>query len=130
MKRTKATKRTKPKTALRQYRDALKLKQTDLAAAFGVSEGTYRLWEKGQVEAWLRLACKGYAFCVRAGLDGATWTGDHLVEIRNRMEMTQLDLALALGLSRATIGRYEADTPPRWVTFAVMALAFDSAPSP
>jgi DNA-binding XRE family transcriptional regulator len=126
----KRTKRSKPKTALRRYRDELGLKQTDVAAAFGVSEGTYRQWEHGKVEAWLRLACKGYAFCLRAGLSDAEWTGDQLVEARNRMTMTQLDLAVAFDLSRATIGRYEAGTPPKWVTFAVLALAFDSAPAP
>lgn len=126
----KRTKRSKPKSALRIYRDEIGLKQHEMAAALGVSEGTYRQWEHGQIEAWLRLACKGYAFSLKVGLQDAEWTGDQLVENRNRMSMTQVELASALDLSRATIGRYEAGTPPRWVTFAVMALAFDSAPTP
>jgi DNA-binding XRE family transcriptional regulator len=123
-------KRSKPKTGMRLYRDVLGLKQTELADAFGVSEGTYRQWENNPVEAWLRLACKGYAFCLRAGVNDCAWTGGQLVDARNRMNMTQDDLALALSLHRSTIGRYEAGTPPKWMSFAVMALAFDVAPAP
>lgn len=122
--------RSIPKTRLRGYRAELCLKQTDLAAAFGVSEGTYRQWENGQPQAWLRLACKGYAFCLTAGLADTIWTGHQLEQARKRMSLTQTELAVSLDLSRATIGRYESGSPPRWMAYAAMALAFDNAPSP
>jgi DNA-binding XRE family transcriptional regulator len=123
-------KRKVPKTAMARYRAELKLKQTELASAFGVSEGTYRDWEKGQLPAWLRLACKGFAFCRLAGIRYEDWDGDHVVQARKRLALTQTSLAMALELSRATIGRYEAGTPPKWMAYAVMALAFDRAPEP
>lgn len=123
-------KRKVPKTAMARYRADLKLKQTELASAFGVSEGTYRDWEKGQPPTWLRLACKGYAFCLLAGIANVDWDGHQVVEARKRLVLTQSALALALDLSRATIGRYEAGVPPKWMAYAVMALAFDRAPEP
>ena len=123
-------KRKIAKTPMARYRADLKLKQTELASAFGVSEGTYRDWEKGHPQAWLKLACKGYAFCLLAGIENVDWEGYHAVQARKRLAMTQSQLALALDLSRATIGRYEAGIPPKWMAYAVMAIAFERAPEP
>lgn len=109
------------KSPLHGFRKRLKLSQNTLAEVFGVSETTYRVWEKCP-PAWAGLACHGLA--VSMVVDGAVnqLTAADMIRIRKALGISQEELAEALNVSRATIGRYEAGEPPAWAGLALRGL--------
>jgi transcriptional regulator with XRE-family HTH domain len=112
------------KFCLRSFRSQLKLSQTQLAELFGVSRSTIGNWESQASPVWVALACRG----VRAArifpelsrpLDRSS-----LINARAQFGLNQTDFAAKLGVTRATLSRWENGTPPRWIAYAIASLAF------
>ncbi|MCF5371338.1 helix-turn-helix domain-containing protein [Pseudomonas syringae] len=111
-------------TALRACRKDLGLTQQELGDLLGVSRNTLRAWELGKEPAFLPHVCCGLRAYKRLPHIFIAYSGGCLVEARKRFGMHQDQLAALLGVSRPTLSRWENDTPPAWITFAVSALAF------
>lgn len=110
--------------ALRSCRKAIGLSQQDLGDLLGVSRNTIRSWEVGKEPRFMVPLCKGlkaYAILPHIAVE---LSGACLAQMRTRMGLHQEHLAEQLGVSRPTLSRWENDTPPRWVSFAMTALAF------
>lgn len=119
-----ARKRQVPHGLLRSCRKTIGLSQHELGELLGVSRNTIRSWEVGKEPRFLALLCKGLrAFAVLPHI-AIELSGSCLAQLRTRMGLHQEQLAEQLGVSRPTVSRWENDTPPRWVSFAITALAF------
>lgn len=119
-----ARKKPIPHGLLRSCRKAIGLSQNELGDLLGVSRNTIRSWEVGNEPRFLPPLCKGlkaYAILPHIALE---MSGACLAQMRARMGLHQEHLAEQLGVSRPTLSRWENDTPPRWVSFAMTALAF------
>ena len=102
----------------------LGLSQQQLGELLDVSRNTFRSWEAGKGPAFLPLLCRGlraYKALPHLFID---LTGPCLADMRTRIGMNQEQLASRLSVSRPSVSRWENDTPPKWVVFAVTALAF------
>lgn len=109
---------------LRTVRKYLRLTQSQLGELLGVSRNTVRIWETGAGPSFCPLLCRGLkAYKVFPHLF-VDLSGPCLAEARNRLGLYQDQLAERLGVSRPTLSRWENDTPPLWVKFAITALAF------
>lgn len=109
---------------LRACRKLLGLTQQELGELLGVSRNTLRSWEVKREPGYLALIIRGLRAYKVLPQIGVVFTGPCLSEARARLGMHQEHLAVRLGVSRATLSRWENDTPPRWVSFAISALAF------
>lgn len=110
---------------LKSCRKAMGLSQEELGELLGVSRNTIRSWEVGKEPRFLLSLCKGlkaYAILPHIAIE---LSGACLAQLRARMGLHQERLAERLGVSRPTLSRWENDTPPRWVSFAITALAFE-----
>ena len=110
--------------ALKTCRKDLGLSQQELGELLGVSRNTIRAWELGKEPRFLTLLCKGLKAYRVLPHTFIEFSGSCLADARGRMGLRQDQLAESLGLSRATLSRYENDTPPRWLILAIAALAF------
>lgn len=119
--------RTKKKVIrgpLHSCRKTLGLSQCELGELLGVSRNTIRSWEVGAGPRFIGLLCRGLkAYRVLPQI-GVVYSGACLAEARQRLGLHQEELGVLLGVSRPTLSRWENDTPPRWVSFAIAALAF------
>lgn len=109
---------------LRSCRKTIGLSQQELGDLLGVSRNTVRSWEVGKEPQFLPHLCKGLIAYVVLPHIAIELSGGCLSTIRSRMRLHQEQLAEQLGVSRSTLSRWENDTPPRWVSFAITALAF------
>jgi transcriptional regulator with XRE-family HTH domain len=109
---------------LRESRKRLGLTQQELGDLLGVSRNTLRSWETVNEPRYLWLVVKGLRAYKVLPMIGAVYSGPCLSEARLRLGMHQDELATRLGISRPTLSRWENDTPPRWISFAISALAF------
>lgn len=109
---------------LRCCRKAIGLSQQDLGDLLGVSRNTIRSWEVGKEPRFMAPLCKGLKAYVVLPHIAVELSGACLAQMRTRMGLHQEHLAEQLGVSRPTLSRWENDTPPRWVAFAMTALAF------
>ncbi|WP_372242226.1 helix-turn-helix transcriptional regulator [Pseudomonas sp. MWU12-2323] len=109
---------------LRECRKYLGLTQQELGELLGVSRNTLRSWEIDREPGYLALLVRGLRAYKVLPQIGTVLSGPCLVEARGRLGMHQEHLAARLGVSRPTLSRWENDTPPRWVSFAISALAF------
>ncbi len=109
---------------LRHARKMLGLSQVQLGELLGVSRNTIRCWETGDGPAFRPLLCRGLRAYKALPHLFIELTGPCLAGIRVRMGMTQDQLADRLTVSRPSLSRWENDTPPSWVVFAVTAIAF------
>ena len=120
----KARRKSAPCGLLRSCRKALGMSQQELGDLLAVSRNTVRSWEVGKEPKFLSLLCRGLrAYRVLPHID-VNLTGPCLAEIRTRLGFHQDQLAERIGVSRPTLSRWEQGTPPRWVSFAITALAF------
>ncbi|HDS1721576.1 helix-turn-helix domain-containing protein [Pseudomonas putida] len=119
-----ARKKQTPHGLLRSCRKAIGLSQQELGDLLGVSRNTIRSWEIGKEPRFLLLLCKGLKAHYVLPHIGVELSGGCLSALRSRLGFHQEQLAEQLGVSRPTLSRWENDTPPRWVSFAVTALAF------
>lgn len=109
---------------LRSCRKAIALSQQELGDLLGVSRNTIRSWEVGKEPRYLALLCQGLKAHYLLPHIVIDLSGSCLSDLRSRLGLHQDQLADQLGVSRPTLSRWENDTPPRWVSFAVTALAF------
>lgn len=109
---------------LKATRKALGLSQHELGVALGISRNTIRSWENGREKGFLRHVCRGLRACsIMPHLEPET-TGQSVAAVRAGLRLHQDELADLLGVTRYTISRWENDTPPRWVSFVLLSLAF------
>lgn len=109
--------------SLRSIRKRLGLSQQELGDLLGAARNTIRSWETGSESKFVLLLSKGlrlYSVFPHIKID---FTGPCLAAARGRLRLHQDEFADRLGVSRATVSRWENDTPPAWVIFAVAALA-------
>lgn len=110
--------------ALRSCRKAIGLSQQELGDLLGVSRNTIHSWEVSKEPPFIAPLCKGLkAYAVLPHL-AVELSGACLAQMRTRMGLYQEHLAEELGVSRPTLSRWENETPPRWVSFAITAIAF------
>lgn len=100
------------------------MSQQELGDLLGVSRNTIRSWEIAKEPKFLVPLCKGLKAYYLLPHIAVELSGGCLSALRSRMGLHQDQLADQLGVSRPTLSRWENDTPPRWVSFAVTALAF------
>lgn len=109
---------------LKATRKALGLSQQELGEALGVSRNTIRSWEKDRERDFLRHVCRGLRACrIMPHLEPEA-TGQSVAAVRAGMRLHQDEFSSLLGVTRSTVSRWENDTPPRWVSFALLSLAF------
>ncbi len=109
---------------LKLTRKKLDLSQTDLGRGLGVTRNTIRSWEAGPDQMFIYHICRGLqATRVMPHLFHQL-TGPCLAEARGRMGLQQEQLAELIGVSRSTISRWENDTPPLWLSYALLSLLF------
>ncbi|WP_082534457.1 MULTISPECIES: helix-turn-helix domain-containing protein [Pseudomonas] len=109
---------------LKSTRKTLGLSQHELGVALGVSRNTVRSWEGCREDDFLRHICRGLRECrIMPHLETVA-TGQSVAAVRAGMRLHQDEFSALLGVSRSTVSRWENDTPPRWVSFALLSLAF------
>lgn len=109
---------------LKRTRQRLNLSQSDLGRDLGVCRNTIRSWEAGTDRVFIFHICRGLqATSVMPHLFHLL-TGPCLAEARGRMGLQQDQLAELVGVSRSTISRWEKDTPPLWLSYALLSLIF------
>jgi transcriptional regulator with XRE-family HTH domain len=109
---------------LRSTRKALGITQQELGDLLGASRNTIRSWEVGSEPKFLPPLCRGLKAYRALPHIAVELTGPCLAAIRLRMGLYQDQLSELIGVSRPTLSRWENDTPPRWVSFAITAIAF------
>lgn len=120
-----AKKYTPPLTGLAGARNALGVNQAELAVMLGVSRTTVSNWENSsERQPWLSLVCQGlYASRIIPSIS-EPMTGADLAAARSLFGLDQEAFGRKLGVSRTTISRWENDTPPLWLSYAIATLAF------
>lgn len=109
---------------LAETRRLMRLGQKDLAELLGVSRTTISSWESSSPPRWIELLCSGLKASRVLPHIGLPITGTELIQARKALGYNQMEFAQRLAMSRSTISRWESDTPPRWVSFAIASLAF------
>ncbi|MFL1449303.1 helix-turn-helix transcriptional regulator [Pseudomonas tritici] len=110
-------------SALRDCRKNMGMSQQELGSLLGSSRNTIRCWEVSKEPKFLDLLCKGLGLYRVFPHIHVDLSGPCLVAARTRFGLHQDELASRLSVSRATLSRWENDTPPGWVLFALAALA-------
>jgi transcriptional regulator with XRE-family HTH domain len=94
---------------LRKRRLDLGLPQREVAEMLGVAESTICGWEVGRTSPQLRFIPRIITFLGYDPLDEVSHEtlGERIVATRQRLGMTQRQLARALGVDPTTVGRWE-----------------------
>jgi transcriptional regulator with XRE-family HTH domain len=97
---------------LRKRRLDLGLLQSEVADTLGVTESTICSWETGRTSTQLRFIPRIIAFLGYDPLSGASHqtSGERIIAARQRLGMTQKELARTLGVDPTTVGRWERGT--------------------
>jgi transcriptional regulator with XRE-family HTH domain len=97
---------------LRKRRLDLGLFQSEVADTLGVTESTISSWETGRTSTQLRFIPRIIIFLGYDPLDDLPHDtlGERIVATRQRLGMTQKELARALGVDPTTVGRWERGT--------------------
>lgn len=111
--------------SLRSFRAAMGLSQSQLADLFDVCRSTICNWESQAAPTWVELACRGIRAARILPELSRPFDCASLINARNQFGLNQTEFAAKLGLTRATLSRYENKRPPRWVAYAIAALAFE-----
>lgn len=119
-----AKRKQESSSLLKRTRQRLHLSQAELGRVLGVTRNTIRCWEAGSDQMFMYHICRGlHATNVMPHLYHLL-TGPCLAEARGRMELEQDQLGELIGVSRSTISRWENDTPPLWLSYALLSLLF------
>lgn len=106
------------------FRNRMGLSQKEMGLAFGVCRTAYRSWECTSAPGWIPLACAGFSASRVLSNLSQPFTAADLIHARSSLGLIQEELALELGVSRASISRWETGTPPVWMNLAIAALVF------
>lgn len=114
--------------ALKAARTALGLSQMELGQLLGVSRNTIRSWEgrwaTGMEPSFMRHLCRGLLACSLMPHLAIELSGPCLAEFRAKMKVHQESFGQLLGVTRSTVSRWETDTPPRWLSYVLLSIAF------
>ena len=94
---------------LRKRRLDLGLLQGEVADALGVAESTICSWETGRTSPQLRFIPRIIAFLEYDPLDGVPHEtlAERIIATRQKLGMTQKEMARTLGIDPTTLGRWE-----------------------
>jgi len=109
---------------LKTFRLQQDLSQTELAEIFDVCRSTIANWESQAPPSWVALACQGVRASRILPHLSKPFDCSDLIHARRQFGMNQSAFAAKFGVTRATISRWENGVPPRWLPYAIAALAF------
>lgn len=114
----------KNRFCLKSFRKSTGMSQTELAHILDSSRSTIGNWELRTAPAWVELACRGVRAAQVFPHIILPLCGPSLAAARSQLGLNQEELADELAVTRSSISRWENGSPPRWVAFAILTLAF------
>ena len=108
---------------LKPYQDKLGFTREQLAEHLEVSRSTLYEWDEMGAPYWVEYALNGLRAALVLPHLAIPMLGPDLMRARTALKLSQADFSHRLGISRRTVSRWENDTPPSWLSYAVIALA-------
>lgn len=108
---------------LKTYQEKLGFTREQLAEHLEVSRSTLYEWDEMGAPNWVQYALTGLRASLVLPHLAIPILGPDVMRARTALKLTQDEFSHRLGVSRRTVSRWENDTPPSWLSYAVIALA-------